>query len=100
MKPAQHTFSLPMPMKQIHNRRSYHRNNGNLTIRFEGQIDGEIKVYSVEFNDINILPVLEYEYSKGECPLLDEIEAAAVAHLEYVSSEERIVELENEESNF
>lgn len=76
-------FSLPMPQKMIKGFTiAYYRNLGDLTIYGVFRSRDDFDIDSVEYNGINVLPILQYEESIGTSPALDEISEAIPQHVE------------------
>lgn len=78
-------FEIPLPIVTIKGGLRYTKTLGTLTISGEcNTADTEdIEISEVEYCGVNILPVLQYQESKGASPLLDEIYETAIAHLEH-----------------
>lgn len=94
-------FAIAMPTTGIRNKLTYVKNLGDLLVTGEGTTayPEEIEIHSIEFGGVNILPVLQYEETKGHSPVLDEVYEAAVNHLTNKRYEKDIEE-ENEASNY
>lgn len=78
-------FEIPMPLVTIKKGLRYTKNLGTLLISGEGNTADteDVEIYEVDYCGINVLPLLQYQESKGESPLLDEIYQTAQANLEH-----------------